>query len=152
MITSIDSADTLGPQQVSKSYQWHLQAHKKIFAHSELKHAKFLKAFFDAKHAIFDENSSKTWKIDYPWTFARIKIFWDVVWSRQTPCWIANDLRNILQTYLVVKRCVKRTETALLCETWFLKFIKNGNFYIKIPWKWLWEALKTKKSPPPHVW
>ena len=95
---------------------------------------------------IFDVNSSKTWKMQYPWTFARIKIFWDVVWSRQTPCWIAYDLRNTLQTYLVVKRCVKRTEMSFLCETWFSKINQNCNFHSKIAWKWLWEALKTKKS------
>ena len=52
-ITSFDSADTLGPKQVSQSHQRHQGAHKIIFAHSKLKHDVFLKAFFDAKHATF---------------------------------------------------------------------------------------------------
>ena len=101
---------------------------------------------------IFDKNPCETWKMDYPSLFERAKIFWDVVWSRHATCWIANDLNNTLQTYLVVRRCLKRLEMAILCETLFLKFFQNGNFYSKIAWKWLWDALKTKKSPPAYTW
>ena len=128
MITPFDSADTLGPKQVSKSYQGHQEAHKFFFAHTQIKHDVFLKAFFDAKYAIFDESPWKIWRIDYPSTFARAKIFWDVVWSRQTAYWIAYNLRNTLQTYFVVKRCVKRTEMTILCETWFSKINQNAIF------------------------
>jgi len=152
MITPFDSGDTLGPKQLSPSHWRHPEANKKFFAHSKVKHCIFLKAFFGTKHAIFDGNQWKTSKIDYLWTFACAKIFWDVVWSLQAPCWIANDPNNTLQTYLVVRRCVKRSEMVVLCETSFSKFSQNDNFSSKIHWKWLWNALKTKKSPPADVW
>ena len=101
---------------------------------------------------LFYENCWKTLKIDYPSTFALFKIFWDVVWSRQVHRWIAGDLSNTLQTYRVVRRCVRRSETALFWITSFSKFFQNGNFCSNIHWKWLWKAMKTKKSLPAHVW
>ena len=53
MITPIDSADTLGPNQLSKRHQRHQEAQRIFFAHSKLKHNVFLKALFDAKRATF---------------------------------------------------------------------------------------------------
>ena len=59
MITPFNSADTVHPKQVSESHQRYPEAYKYFLAHSKAKYDVFLKASFDAKHAIFEENNSK---------------------------------------------------------------------------------------------
>jgi len=62
-MTLFNSADILGPKQVSESHQRHLETYKHFFAHSKAKCDVFLKASFDAKNAILKENNSQHEKL-----------------------------------------------------------------------------------------
>jgi len=136
MIIPFDSVDTPRTKQVFKSHQMHLQEQSNFCRALQGKPWRFLERIFWYQTCDFWRKSFKNMEIDYRWTFAYTKTFWDVVWSRQTLRWIAYDLRNALQTYLVVEKCVKRAERQFCVKLDFQnaskmaiftpKFFENG--------------------------